>query len=228
MKIISLGGVGGCVIPQAIQLIVSNQERFPYDWLLANQSFGMITIMNSRTFFNFDDETKFHNNTEFSIDTLDAMSIHDFLNYEHYISHRNIIKEQYSRRINRFNQCLESNEPILFVRISNNTPTHTNWIGNFTSIPDKIPLWFEFIKAMEKHYKKPIYFLLVTELKSEYDEIKDKFSNENDKRSSDYHKNNMEQFYLRHYDNSHVNGNEENIQEFSKVINEVNVLITIS
>ena len=209
MQIISLGGVGGCAIVQAVQLFVHNQERFPYDWLLANQSFVIRTFLDNSTFFDFDDATEYHgNNHEFSIKERDGMVVHDFSSYEHYMNHRNIVKDTYLRRFNRLNQMLISNEPILFVRILNNTPMNDNWMGRFESTPDDVPKWFDFIQYLERRFKKPIYLLMITMNESEYDEYKDKLPN-------------SDRFHVRMYGKSDVASNEENIQEMSKVIREV-------
>ena len=37
MKIISLGGVGGCDLAQSLRDL--NQPTYPYDWLITSQSF---------------------------------------------------------------------------------------------------------------------------------------------------------------------------------------------
>ena len=209
MKIISLGGVGGCIITQAVQKFIFDQERYPYDWLLANQSFVIRTLLDNSTWFDFEDETVFHdNNYEVSIKERDGMIVHDFSSYENYKNQRNIVKETYKRRFDRLNQIVTSNEPIMFVRITNNTPMNDNWIGRFESVPDDIPKWFDFIQNLEQTYKKPIYLCIVTMNQSEYDKYKDKLPNTG-------------RFYMRMFDNSHVNGNEENITEFSKILQEV-------
>lgn len=209
MKIISLGGVGGCIITQAVQKFIYDQERYPYDWLLANQSFVIRTLLDNSTWFDFEDETEFHhNNYEFSIKERDGMIVHDFSSYENYKNQRNTVKETYKRRFDRLNQIFQSNEPIMFVRITNNTPMNDNWIGRFESVPDDIPKWFDFIQNLEQTYKKPVYLCIVTMNQTEYGKYKDRLPNTG-------------RFFMRMYDNSNVNGNEENITEFSKLLHEV-------
>jgi hypothetical protein len=209
MKIINLGGVGGCVITQAIQQFISNQERYPYDWLLANQSFVIRTLLDNGEFFDLDDETELHRNSfEFSIKERDGMIVHDFYSYEHYINQRDAVKETYKRRFDRLNLALASNEPILFVRMSNHTPMNDNWIDRFESRPDDIPRWFDFIIYLEKYFKKPIYLLIVTTVQAEYNDYKDKLPNTG-------------RFHLRMYDNRDVNGNDENIRAVANILYEV-------
>jgi hypothetical protein len=207
MKVISLGGVGGCTITQSIQLLVQDQERYPYDWMLTNQSFVIETILDNNNFINFDDETEFNNN-EISVKTRDCLSVHDFSSYENYVNTRDNVKEKYNRRFHRLNQALSSNEPILFIRISNNTPTAESWIGRFESKPDDIQKWIDFIQYLEKYFTKPIFLLIITMVQTEYNEHKEKFSNEKQK-------------YLRMYKNSHIDDYNEHIIELAKVINEV-------
>jgi hypothetical protein len=213
MKIISLGGVGGCVLTQSIQNLVIDQERFPYDWLLSNQSFVTRTLLDNETFFNFDDETKICNSM-FVTDTQDGLSIHDFLDFDDYMNTRNDIKEKYIRRFDRLNKYLTSDIPILFIRVTNNTPQQPSWLNIFESIPDNIPLWFEFIQNFENKYKKPIHFLIITYNKEEYDEFKYKLPNVENTR-----------FYLRFFDNSNLQGNDENVDELCNIIYDVQTII---
>ena len=209
MKIINLGGVGGCVITQAIQQFILDQERYPYDWLLANHSFVIRTLLDNGVFFDLDDEAEFHhNNFEFSIKERDGMIVHDFHSYEHYMNDRHVVKEMYKRRFDRLNFALASNEPILFVRMSNHTPMCDNWKDRFESRTDNLNEWFDFIAYLEKYFEKPIYLLIVTTDQGEYDEYKDKLPT-------------TVRFYLRMYDNRDVNGNDENIQAVSKILHKV-------
>jgi hypothetical protein len=42
MKIISLGGIGGCDLAEALRKL--NQPTYPYDWLITTQSFTPMKI----------------------------------------------------------------------------------------------------------------------------------------------------------------------------------------
>jgi len=209
MKIINLGGLGGCLVTQAVQQFISNQERYPYDWIMANQSFVLRTLLNNKAFFDLDDESEFHpDNFEFSIKERDGLIVHDFHSYEHYMNDRNVVKDTYTRRFDRLNLALASNEPILFIRMANHTPTSESWKGRFEGQPDNLNMWFDFIAYLERRFNKPIYLLIVTTDQGEYDEYWDKLPNTG-------------RIHLRFYDNRHVNGNDENIRAVANILYEV-------
>ena len=170
MKIISAGGVGGCDITQAIQRIFTELPRYPYDWFLTNQSFIIRTIskIDTKQFIDFSDKTKIHGN-EVHVDELDVLSVHDLPDsYDEEIIQK--IKDKYQRRLERLTDALVSDEPILFVRLANNTETSPNWKNRFHSVRDDFSKWVEFIKYLNMYYKKPIYLLVITMNEKEYEE----------------------------------------------------------
>ena len=169
MKIISFGGVGGCDIPQSIQRIMPT-IRYPYDWILADQKFVMRTLINNNEFFNFTDKTKIIGKTVI-VNELDGMSIHDFsdtFDENNYNIITDDINKKYHRRFTRLNEALKCEEPILFIRIANNTPQLKEWEKIFNSEPDNFPKWVEFIQYLNDFYKKPIYLLIITKNEEEY------------------------------------------------------------
>jgi hypothetical protein len=199
MKIINLGGVGGCDITQAIQRILTVLPRYPYDWLLTNQSFIIRTLLDNKCFFNFEDKTKLHGK-EVHVEEMDGMSVHDFPDSFDETEHKRlvpIIKEKYERRMERMNDALFSEESILFVRLSNNTETSKDWINRFHCIRDDYFKWAEFTKYLNTYFKKPIYLLIITTNEEEYRE----------NRNTDYENvivrffddKNIEDTDLRHY-----------------------------
>jgi hypothetical protein len=172
MKIINLGGVGGCDVTQAIQRILTDCPRYPYDWLLTNQSFIIRTLLNNKCFFDFEDRTKLHGK-EIHVEEMDGMSVHDFpdsFDEKMYNTIVPIMKEKYERRMNRLNDSLFSEEPILFVRQANNTETSKDWTNRFHCVRDDFIKWVEFIKYLNTYFKKPIYLLMITTNETEYEE----------------------------------------------------------
>ena len=173
MKIISLGGVGGCDIPQSIQRIIP-PIRHPYDWILANQTFVMRTLINNNDFFNFTDKTKIIGKTVF-VNELDGMSVHDFpdtIDEDNYDIITDSINKKYNRRFARLNEALNYDEPILFIRIANNMPQIKEWDNIFNSVPDNFQKWVEFIQYLNDFFKKPIYLLIFTNNEEEYNTYK--------------------------------------------------------
>jgi hypothetical protein len=59
MNIISLGGIGGCDIAQALREL--NQPAYPYDWIISTQSFVINSFDNINNFFIFDEKYVYDN-----------------------------------------------------------------------------------------------------------------------------------------------------------------------
>jgi hypothetical protein len=168
MKAINLGGVGGCCVTHAIQNTIADQPRYPYDWLLSNQSFVIRTFMNNGCFFDWDDVSQLVGK-EFRVNERDGLSVHDVSPDYRYEPQKNGIKYKYTRRFERLNAALFSDEPILFVRVSNHTPNCKEWEDRFLSVPDDFKEWQRFIQYVNDHFKKPIYFLYFTENHDDYE-----------------------------------------------------------
>lgn len=166
IELISLGGVGGCVIAEAISCIKKeNTRRYPYDWLLANQSFVIESFLSFENFFDFDDSSKSISKTQFLSKKLNGFSFHDFKDYE---NEKLIIKEKYIRRFKRLQERMEDMKSILFIRRTNNEPDHAEWKDIFINEKDDFIKWIEFKTSLECIYNKKIYILIITENMDEY------------------------------------------------------------
>jgi hypothetical protein len=114
MKIISLGGVGGCDLAQALRDL--KQPAYPYDWLITTQSFIIDSFNDFNNFLNFDNNY-IHDTTKLLVHDKKAIMLHDFYDFD--LQKEEVIAK-YKRRFDRLNNCLQSEEDILFVRICNN------------------------------------------------------------------------------------------------------------
>jgi hypothetical protein len=177
IDLISLGGVGGCSIAESISYIKKeNTRRYPYDWLLANQSFVIESFLSFENFFDFDDSSKSISKTQFLSKKLNGFSFHDFKDYE---NEKLIIKEKYIRRFKRLQERMEDINSILFIRGTNNAPDHLEWKDIFINEKDDFIKWIEFKKLLEDTYNKKLYILIMTDNMEEYNE-NCKFNNEKD------------------------------------------------
>ena len=80
MKIISLGGIGGCDLAQALRNL--NQTAHPYDWLITTQTFILQTFNNFDSFFIFDNAYIHVYNETFLLEKeKKAIMLHDFNNF---------------------------------------------------------------------------------------------------------------------------------------------------
>ena len=52
MKLISLGGIGGCDLAESLRSL--HQEAYPYDWLITTQTFIINSFNDFNKFFVFD------------------------------------------------------------------------------------------------------------------------------------------------------------------------------
>ena len=78
MKLISLGGIGGCDLAEALRKL--NQPTYPYDWLITTQSFIIDSFNDFNSFFAFD--AKYVYDTEkLLVYNKKAIMLHDFNNF---------------------------------------------------------------------------------------------------------------------------------------------------
>jgi len=168
MKIISLGGVGGCELAAALRKF--NQPTYPYNWLITSQSFIIKSFNNFDNFFNFDDKYVYTNPAHYFNPTklLDvnkkAIMLHDFKDYS---LEKNEVIARYRRRFDRLNYDLtSSNEDILFVRINDNlseTLMPLHWYDDiFDREEEDINKWNDFIGNLSITYNKKIKLLFLT------------------------------------------------------------------
>jgi len=160
MKLISLGGVGGCDLAQSLRDL--NQKTHPYDWLITTQSFIIHSFNNFDNFFCFD-EKYIHNRTNLLLDNKKAIMLHDF--YDFTLEKHSVI-EKYKRRFTRLNENLNSSENILFIRIYDNLNEELITLNYYDNIlvrdEENIQKWDDFILSIQNKYKKNIKLLVIT------------------------------------------------------------------
>lgn len=160
MKIISLGGIGGCDLAQALRDL--NQKTHPYDWLITTQSFIIDSFNNFNNFFIFD-EKYVHDNNKLLVYNKKAIMLHDFINFT---SEKEEVITKYKRRFERLNECLYDTDNILFVRIYDNLEellVPTDYYNNILIRDDEdISKWESFIDNIQIKYNKKIKLLIIT------------------------------------------------------------------
>jgi hypothetical protein len=162
IKIISLGGVGGCDLATALRNM--NQLTHPYDWLVTTQSFVLRSFNNFENFFTFDEKYSYDNDTYFLDKDKKAVMPHDFTG--NFNLEKNNVISKYERRFERLNTNLNSNEDILFVRIYDNLEEQlipTNFYNDiFDREEEDIEKWDEFISHIQNKFNKKIKLLLIS------------------------------------------------------------------
>jgi hypothetical protein len=160
MKIISLGGVGGCQLAEALRKL--NQQTYPYDWLLTTQSFIINSFNNFDKFFDFD-EKYVYDKINLLMYNKKAIILHDFIDFA---SQKEEVITKYKRRFQRLNDSLYGNEDILFVRVYDNLEDKLYPIDYYNNIfnrdEENIEIWENFINYIQNKYNKKIKLLIIT------------------------------------------------------------------
>lgn len=160
MKIISLGGIGGCELAKALRNL--NQPAYPYDWLITTQTFIINSFNDINNFFVFD-EKYLYNNDKLLVHDKKAIILHDFNNF---FLQKEVVIAKYKRRFERLNESLNSNEDILFVRIYDNLQDNlvpNNYYNNILIRDEEdIQKWEFFINYIQNKYNKKIKLLIIT------------------------------------------------------------------
>lgn len=179
MKIISLGGIGGCDLAKALRDL--NQPAYPYDWLAATQTFVIDSFNDINNFFIFK-ENYVYENDKLLVYNKKALMLHDFKNFS--LQKEEIISK-YKRRFERLNETLNADEDILFVRIYDNLQEELYPITyNNVLIRDEesIKEWEKFINIIKNKYNKKVKLLIITSkediYKGDYDNIIIQFTKE--------------------------------------------------
>ena len=107
---ISLGGVGGCALAEALR--GADQPSYPYDWLITAQSFIEESFNDMNGFFDFAEELV-HDTTKLLTRRRNAIMLHDFADFR---AQRAGVVAKYARRFARLDAALRGPRPILFVR----------------------------------------------------------------------------------------------------------------
>ena len=160
MKIISLGGIGGCDLATALRNL--NQPTYPYDWLITTQTFIINSFNDINNFFVFD-EKYVYNDEKLLVYDKKAIMLHDFNNF---LLQKEGVITKYKRRFERLNESLNSNEDILFVRIYDNLEEELIPIDYYNNIlirdEEDIEKWEIFINYIQSKYNKKIKLLIIT------------------------------------------------------------------
>jgi len=160
MKIISLGGIGGCELATALRNL--NQQTYPYDWLITTQTFIINSFNNINNFFVFD-EKYLYDCVKLLVYDKKAIMLHDFNNF--FLQREDVIIK-YKRRFDRLNESLNSNENILFVRIYDNLQDKLVPYDYYNDIlirdEEDIQKWEFFINNIQSEYNKKIKLLIIT------------------------------------------------------------------
>lgn len=160
MKIISLGGIGGCELANALRNL--NQQTHPYDWLITTQTFIINSFNDINNFFVFD-EKYLYDNEKLLVYDKKAIMLHDFNNF--FLQKEEVITK-YKRRFERLNESLNSNEDILFVRLYDNLQDKLEPYDYYNDIlirdEEDIQKWEFFINYIQRKYNKKIKLLIIT------------------------------------------------------------------
>jgi hypothetical protein len=174
MKIISLGGVGGCELAEALRKL--NQPTFPYDWMITTQTFVIDSFNNMNNFYVFDEKYTWK---EFGNLWLLDKNKKAIMNHE-FTKDFNVEKDgviaKYTRRFERLNNVLnDKNVTILFVRIhhhrgkkiidENSNPFNlpTNFFDDILEAEyESVDKWNDFLNNVSNKYNKNIKLLLIT------------------------------------------------------------------
>lgn len=159
MKLISLGGVGGCDLAQALRDL--NQETYPYDWLITTQSFILNSFNDFNHFFEFDEKYVYETG-KLMVGDKKAIMLHDF---DRFAAEKQDVIAKYKRRFNKLNECLKGNEDILFLRVYDNLQEELSPKNYYNDIlirdDEDIQQWEAFIQRIQV-VNKNIKLLVIT------------------------------------------------------------------
>lgn len=142
-RIISLGGIGGCQVAQAMRNL--DQPAFPYDWLVAAQSFVIRSFNRPEMFFTFDSKNVYKQ-VYLINEYKDAIMLHDFVDFT---TERQTVVDKYKRRFDRLNLALK-NDDILFVRAIRDLRAGQPDPEVFAPRPESMPEWRDFIMNIQE------------------------------------------------------------------------------
>lgn len=157
MKLISLGGVGGCNLAFALRKL--NQPTYPYNWLISTQSFVIDSFLKFDNFFEID-ERYLHTNTTLLNKNKTAIMLHDFKKFD-----KIVVTDKFQRRYNRLKDAMQSSEDVLFIRAMDDLDVPMIPRGTYDEIfkreEDNIQLWSEFLNQQQNKFDKEIKMLLL-------------------------------------------------------------------
>lgn len=178
MKIINLGGVGGCRITDYLIQTNIRNVAYPFDWNNTNQFFPIDTIVSKgKQYYSFKDQyviTPKHLISPCN----NAFLCHDFDG--DWTIKKEIVNQKYQRRLQRLLTKFNSSDKIYFVREvieEKEFRDHDDvfdYIPTFRVVDDKISEWEKFMDycSLNRNGKtKLILFTVNPNLKSKRDDI---------------------------------------------------------
>lgn len=157
MKLISLGGVGGCNLAFALRKL--NQPTYPYNWLITTQSFVIDSFLKFENFFEIDEEY-LHGKQTLLNKNRTAIMLHDFKKFD-----KNEVTDKFKRRYSRLKDAMQSSEGVLFIRAMEDLEAPMIPNGKYDDIfkreKDEIHLWDKFLNEQQNKFNKEIKMLLL-------------------------------------------------------------------
>ena len=157
MKLISLGGVGGCNLAFALRKL--NQPTYPYNWLISTQSFVIDSFLKFENFFEID-EKYLHGKQTLLNKNKTAIMLHDFKKFD-----KNEVTDKFKRRYSRLKDAMQASEGVLFIRAMEDLEVPMIPEGKYDDIfkreEDQIQLWSEFLNQQQNKFNKEIKMLLL-------------------------------------------------------------------
>ena len=161
---ISLGGVGGCELAEALRKF--GQPSYPYDWLITTQSFILQTLFDQDAFFDFKEEFVY-DTTKLLEKHKKAIMLHDFDNFA---LQKQTVIDRYKRRFDRLNNALKEKQTALFVRVADNlvVPLSPRAYDNiFNREEEDLQLWDDCMQRLNDKYQKHCILLYITDKESD-------------------------------------------------------------
>jgi hypothetical protein len=156
---ISLGGVGGCALAEALR--GADQPSYPYDWLITAQSFIEESFNDMGGFFEFAEELV-HDATKLLTRRRNAIMLHDFADFR---AQRADVIAKYARRFARLDAALRGPRPILFVRGADDLGAPLSprkyYDQIFTREAEDVGRWSALMAAVSARYNKRCELLFV-------------------------------------------------------------------
>jgi hypothetical protein len=157
MKLISLGGVGGCNLAFALRKL--NQPTYPYNWLITTQSFVIDSFLKFENFFEIDEEY-LHGKQTLLNKNRTAIMLHDFKKFD-----KKEVTDKFKRRYSRLKDAMQSSEGVLFIRAMEDLEAPMIPNGEYDDIfkreKDEIHLWDKFLNEQQNKFNKEIKMLLL-------------------------------------------------------------------
>ena len=157
MKLISLGGVGGCNLAFALRKL--NQPTYPYNWLITTQSFVIDSFLKFENFFEIDEEY-LHGKQTLLNKNKTAIMLHDFKKFD-----KIEVTDKFKRRYSRLKDAMQASEDVLFIRAMEDIDAPMIPNGKYDDIfkreEDEIHLWDKFLNEQQNKFNKEIKMLLL-------------------------------------------------------------------